>query len=530
MQSTVSETGLTRRQERFILFGLLVGVFAEALESSIVYPALPSMGRLLPGSSAWMAWVYGAYLLPITALTPIYGRLSDVYGRLPLYTWGIVLFMLGSILSGFSTSLPMLVAFRCIQGVGAGALMPIAIIIGRTVFPMSKRGQVQGIIAMSFGIAAALGPALGGFVTKTLSWHWLFFLNVPFCIASLSLMYLFLPMSARHNPDRPQNFQVDWLGALTLIIGSGSLMLALTWIGKSDHGTVSLRSIIALATSLLGFVLFLLAERRHPQPMVPLHLFRRKVFSLCALGGFFAGGLMLSVNMHLPLYMQEVFHVNEAQSGMFVTPMILSTVVGSFLGGRLLGRKIKKYKWMAVFSSGVMLMGLGLLSIVQPDTTLWKVVFAGGVFGCGMGISFPLYGTVIGQQVEPKQLGAAFGLLAFSRSLGGAVSSALFGSLFIRKFDHVFTLQLKQLLPVDVLATLPLQRFAEPHFRSEWITSHKEALPAVCAALEKSSFLGHAQAIHRVFVVACLVAGASLLVSALLPNERIDLTGRPTGR
>src|SRR5690349_12436473 len=362
---------MTKRQSTLVMIGLLLGVLLEALDSTIVGTAMPRVVADLGGFSQ-LSWVFSAYLLTSTVSTPLYGKLSDMYGRMPFYLAGMILFMLGSIAGGLAQDMLQLIICRGVQGLGAGAMMPIAIALGQTVFPPAERGKIQGAISGAFGLAAVLGPTLGGLITDHLSWRWVFYINVPVGIAAAILLFANVPASGRRNATQRGAGGVDYLGAVTLTVFATALMLGFIWGGDATLGWTAGQTLGTFGVALLGLIGFLVAERRAADPIVPLPAFRNRTFTVSVLTSMLTGGAMLATLSYLPIFVQGVLGSSATDSGAVTTPMMIALVIGSTIAGRTVGRRVQRYKGMALFAGAAMVAGTALMTTLDAGSSQWS--------------------------------------------------------------------------------------------------------------------------------------------------------------
>ncbi len=494
--NTPSDPSLSKKQSAFILTGILLGILLEALDTTVVNTALRTILTELGGQKTMLGWVVGAYLLMITVTTPIYGRLSDLYGRMPFYLGGMALFMLGSTLSGFSRTVPQLIGFRALQGLGAGAMMPLSIALIQTVFPKNKQGKIQGMMPLAFGVAIMFGPTLGGFITDHLGWRWLFFLNLPFGLLAIMLLYKYLPLHARQQSERPST-TLDSVSVVLLLLSSSSLVLGFLFVEILHLPWASWRTLLMFAGAILLTGLFVVRNQKQPTPLIPMALFRNFSFSLSIVGAFLTSGILLwNIAIYIPVFMQTVLKVSPTQSGLTITPMMVGMLVGSFTCGRLFGRAIKQPKILALISSVFVLTGMGFLTMLTLQSTKASVIVYTILTGVGIGMSMPLYGLLAANSVEKRNIGLSFGLLAFFRNFGGAFSTAFFGSIFGLALFQSQKLHAASMIPQGFSGT----------------------------ADKTLEVLFTFQAVHQVFLIGLGIAVLAFFINLCLPRKRIDLT------
>ena len=437
---------LSRRQRVVTMAGVMLGLFLAALDQTIVGTAMPRIIADLHGFEHY-AWVFTAYMLASTASAPIFGKLSDVFGRKWLFIGGVGLFLVASALCGISQSMIQLIAFRGLQGVGAGILFSNAFTVIGDLFPAAERGKWTGLFAGIFGLASIIGPVLGGYLTDTLSWRWTFYVNVPLGLIALVGLVVFFPVVRPARAGRP----IDWAGAGALLLFVVPMLLAFSWAG-TEYAWGSPQILGLFGFTIAAFGLFLWVEQRAPEPILPLGLFRNRTFALSMLSLFLVGLAMFGVIMFLPLFIQGVIGETATQSGAVLTPMMLSLVVASALSGQVLSRT-GRYRYQAAFGFLLLAVGMFLLGQMGADTDKATVIRNMIVVGLGIGITMPLF-TIIVQNALPYQfLGVATASTQFFRSIGGTIGVAIFGSLLGTRFTY----WLDQQLPDATRAALPAQ-------------------------------------------------------------------------
>ena len=417
----------THRQVLTILAGLMMGMFLAALDQTIVSSAIRTIGDDLHGLSI-QAWVTTAYLVTSTISTPLYGKLSDNYGRKPFYLAAITIFVVGSAASAFATSMYMLAAFRAFQGLGAGGLFSLALaIIGDIVAPR-ERARYQGYILAVFGIASVLGPVIGGFfagapsILTVAGWRWVFLVNVPIGLVALVVVYATLNLPHQRRPHR-----VDVLGAVSLVVCLVPL-LVIAEQGR-DWGWGSTRGIGCYVLGAIGLVAFIAAERRiGDDALLPLRFFRSGVFSLVSVISLVVGMAMFGAIAMLPLYLQIVKGVSPTGSGLRMLPLIGGLIVASIGSGRLIART-GRYKVFPLIGAGAMIAGLALMYEVGADTAYWYVAIAAGLIGIGLGGIVQPITLATQNAVAPKDIGVASASSQFFRGLGGTLGTAVFLSI-----------------------------------------------------------------------------------------------------
>ena len=407
---------VSRRRRRWITAGLLLGMSLGALEATVVSTAMPTVIATL-GGLAHYSWVFSAYLLTSTASVPIWGRLSDLYGRRRLYILGVTVFLVGSALSGAAGSMAQLIVFRAIQGLGAGAIIPLGMTIVGELYSVEERARMQALFSGVWGVASIAGPLVGGYITDALSWPWVFYLNLPFGFLALGVIALSYPAAPPSAGAR-----VDWTGAALLFAGVTALLVAL-----SDATTAHVAWLVVAGALLAALVV---VERRTPQPILPLDLFDNQVVARTLTVAFLVGTAMFGAIAFVPLYVQAVLGGTATEAGTTLTPLFLGWVTASIAGARLSVRS----GYRRVCASGVALIaaGFGMLVLLDPGGGRAPLLAAALVLGSGMGLSMLALLLAIQHGVERARLGIATSLNQFARSIGAAVGVAIMGAMLAR--------------------------------------------------------------------------------------------------
>lgn len=406
----------------------MLAMFLSSLDQTVVGTAMPRIISDL-GSFSHYTWVTTAYIITSAVTIPITGKLIDMFGRKPFYIGGIVIFVLASILCGLANSMLKIIIFRGIQGIGAGVMMAIAFTVIGDLFPPAERGKYQGYMSSMFGLSSIIGPPLGGFITDTLSWHWVFFINVPLGALVIIILLLFFP---HIRPDNLKH-QVDYPGLATLVLCVVPAMLALSW-GGVECPWRSPQIIGLFAFTAVMLALFIFIESRNPEPIIPPSLFKNRIVAISEVVIFITGMGMFGGIIFIPLFFQGVMGLSAASSGSFLTPMMLGIVAGGFSSGQLLARAGGHYRIQGAVGIAVMASGMALLSRMTGETRSALAVFNIVVTGFGLGITMPVYVIAIQNAVPYQILGVATSSGAFIRSLGGSVGLAIFGSIMNNRF------------------------------------------------------------------------------------------------
>ncbi|MFC1873740.1 MDR family MFS transporter [Chloroflexota bacterium] len=439
---------LPRKQVMLTFAGVMLAMFLSSLDQTIVGTAMPRIISDLGGFSHY-TWVTTAYIIASAAVIPITGKLTDMYGRKFFYLGGLGIFVLASFLCGLSNTMTQIIIFRGIQGIGAGVMMANSFAVIGDIFPPAERGKYQGFMSGVFGLSSIIGPTLGGYITDTLSWHWVFFINIPLGLAIILLFIFFFP---NFRPDNLKH-SIDYPGLVLLILTVVPAMLALSW-GGVEYGWGSPQIIGMFLFSAVMLALFVFAELRSREPIIPLSLFRNRIVAISELVIFFTAFGMFGGIIFVPLFFQGVLGVTATTSGSFLTPMMLGMVIGSFASGQMLSRAGGHYRLQGIIGLVVMGTGLGLLSRMTIETSYINAVVNIILVGLGLGITMPLYTIAVQNAVPYNVLGVATSSTAFFRSLGGSVGLAIFGSVM----NNRFATELMGRLPPAIKALIPPQQ------------------------------------------------------------------------
>jgi EmrB/QacA subfamily drug resistance transporter len=435
--ATREPSPLDRRQLHVVIGGLMLGMLLAALDQTIVATALPTIVGDLGGLNH-LSWVVTAYLLTSTAVTPLWGKLSDLYGRRGTFQAAIVIFLAGSMLSGLSQSMVELIAFRAVQGLGGGGLMALAMAIVGDLVPPRERGRYQGWFGAVFALASVGGPLLGGFFTDQLSWRWIFYVNLPFGVAALIVTSVVLRL-----PFRRLEHRIDYTGSLLLVAAVTCVVLATTWGGTTyPWGSVQIIGLAAAGAALLG--LFLAWEARVSEPILPLRLFRNPIFTVAVAITLLIGLALFGAVVYLPEYLQVVQGASAIRSGLELMPLTLGIVIASAGSGQVISR-IGRYKAFPILGAALLTVGFWLLTHIQVGTStavlsVWMVVVGLGI-GCIMQVAV----LAVQNAVDYRDLGTATSATVFFRILGGTFGTALFGAVLLNRLQH----NLAALLPAS---------------------------------------------------------------------------------
>ena len=513
---------LPHRRKMQILFAILLGMFLSALDQTIVGTSLPTITRDLNGTSELYTWVVTIYLLAATITGVFYGKLSDIYGRRPMLLIGISIFLTGSALSGLSWSMESLILFRGIQGVGAGAIFPISLAVIGDLFSPRERGKYQGLFGAVFGVSAILGPLLGGWLTENLSWHWIFFVNIPIGLVALAIIYRFLPTV--HGEKFTRN--LDYVGAAVFTVAVSLLLIGLTNKQTLDWGDPWVGGAI-IASLVLGIV-FLFIESRAAEPIVPLELFKNRGYSVTIATSFLTAMGFFGAIVYLPLWFQTVKEVSPTDSGLQTLALLAGLIIGSIVSGIMVS-KTGKYKWLIAGSLVCMSLGLFLmtgLTATTPLPMLWVWMF---LTGLGIGPAFSVLTIVIQSVVPFERLGVATGNLTFFRQIGGSIGLAIVSTLFATSFQSQIPAQLTAAgIPAQVQGALfgsgAMAALNEPGGKIRTAVAAVPALQQFADQITKAIFEAFSAAIASTFWVG-VVMGLIALVAVVVALPEVTLRG-----
>ena len=442
----VEPPAYSRGQIIAVMSSVLLGILLAALDQTIVGPALPRIIADLQGFDRY-AWVVTIYLLTSTITVPIVGKLSDMYGRKWLYLAGIVVFLIGSALSGVSADMNQLIIFRGIQGVGAGMLFALAFTIIADLIPPADRGRWQGLFGAVFGLASVIGPTIGGFLTDNLSWHWVFFVNVPIGLVAIGVLLVTFPSE---KSRRVTLHNIDWLGAGALTAGLVPLLIALSFGGSEGWAWDSPLVLGMLAAAVVFLVLFVFIERRAKEPIIPLDLFKNNTFSLSTFIVFVTGVGMFGAILYIPLFIQAIQGGSATESGNSVMPMTFAMIVSSVITGQIISRS-GKYKVIAIIGTVLVTLGMFLLWTMNMGTERWVTIAYMIVLGLGLGVAMPLYTLIVQNDFPIQRVGVVTSSLQFFRSIGSTVGVAILGTVVNAQFHDRIGPELR-----NALSTAPL--------------------------------------------------------------------------
>jgi EmrB/QacA subfamily drug resistance transporter len=412
----------THRQIRVIMSGLVLGMLLAALDGTIVATALTTISRDFHRADLY-SWVITSYLLTSTVTTPLYGKVGDLYGRKRIFMFAIVVFLVGSALCGLSQNMFQLIAFRGVQGLGAGGLMALAMAIVGDIVPLRQRGRYQGYFGATFGTASIIGPLIGGFLVDEASWRWVFYVNLPIGLIALAVIQRVLQLDYR-----PRRVHIDWFGAVLLVTG-----VSLFLVGVQNAGSAARVTSTSVAYGTAGLVLvvaFCGWETRAVEPVLPLRLFRSPIFTVANAMALFSGAILFGALIFLPQYLQIVRHVSPTVSGLRLVPILGGMIVFSITSGLLITRR-GRYKRLVVIGSGVFMVGVLLFSRITVGTSPLVLSLMLIVVGAGSGLFSQTLVLAAQNSVDRADLGVATSTVTFFRTLGGAVGASVLGAILV---------------------------------------------------------------------------------------------------
>jgi len=444
-----------RREVLIVLPGLLLALILAMLDQLVVSTALPRIVGDLGGLNH-LSWVVTAYVLASTITTPLYGKLGDLYGRKRLLITAVVIFLVGSALSGQAHSMDQLIAFRALQGLGAGGLMVGAIAtIGDLVSPR-ERGQYMGYMMAAMMVAMIAGPLVGGYITDTLSWRWIFYINMP--VGGAALAYI---IATLHLPRLRVAHKIDYLGAGILAAGATAIVLVTTW-GGNQYAWGSAPIVSLIVVGVLATAAFIWWENRAVEPILPMHVFRNRNFTIATAMSFLLGLAMFGAMTFLPLYQQTIQKASPTVSGLMLIPMMLGSTVTSLIAGQVTVRT-GRYKALPIIGGAVMTVGMLLLAHLGPATSRWTSAAFFVIFGIGMGFLMQITTLIAQNSVDARDMGVASSSRSFFQQIGGSIGVSIFGVVFYRALRSSMAARLHGPLPASFGSQLNPQQVGTMH-------------------------------------------------------------------
>ena len=511
---------LSERAKLLIMIGVLLGLFLEALDQTIVATALPRIVREFQGITL-IAWVSTGYLLASTVLVPIYGKLSDVLGRRAIVVWGILVFLIGSVLCGLSANMLLLICFRVIQGIGAAALVSTAFAIPADLYPPADRARATGLIGATFGIASIIGPLVGGFLTDGPGWRWAFFVNLPFGALALAVILMYMP---KLSSDRRE--PIDWLGTGLLLLAAIPLLLGLS-LDKTAYPWSSPVILGLFALGIVAGVGLFFVERRVPAPIIAFPLFRIRAFSITTLLSLVVGLALLPAILFLPLFLVNVVGVSATAAGTALIPQTLGVVVTAIIGANIVQRT-GRYKPLILVGLVLTVLGFGLLGTMGVNTTLFDVIWRVVVLGIGFGATVPLLSLVAQNAVGHRDTGSATSNLQFFQQIGGVLGSVLAGAVVAVFLTAQFAAVVKPAiaqLPPAAQQQIDLDRLRNGSSANQTGPAN-DAVPAapLDPTVQMAVREAFATSITRLYIIAAALALVALLIGLALPEIPLRTT------
>lgn len=500
-----SEEQISNRRRWLITIGVMTGMFIAALEATVVGTAMPTVIASLGGLNHY-SWVFSAYLVTSTVTVPVWGKLSDLYGRRLLYQVGIGVFLLGTLLSGLSGSMTQLIVFRAIQGLGAGALVPLGMTIIGDTFTLEERAKMQAYFSGVWGFSSVIGPVIGGFITDQINWRWVFFINLPIGVVAALIIGI-----ALKEPKLDKRPKIDYAGAVLLMAAISLLMLAMVEGGSA--GLLSSQNVLIFAASAVLLGLFVLVENRASDPIIPFALFRNKTVTIAILAGFLGGIAMFGAISFIPLFAQGSLGFSATEAGSLLTPLMLSWVSMSIIGGRLMLRI--GYRILTIVGYSVLTLGFIMLAMFDRETSRIWLYLDLVIIGIGLGSSMLTLLIAVQQAVERSKLGVATSLNQFSRSIGGAIGVAIMGALLTASLAT----ELNKSAAASGLMTEAQARELASNPNALIEPTAKAAISAETLEVLRTAL---ARAIHPVFWAGAVTSALGLLVVLFLPGGRQD--------
>jgi EmrB/QacA subfamily drug resistance transporter len=485
---------MSRNRIILITAGIMLSLFLASMEATVVATAMPTIVGQLGGLEHY-SWVFSAYMLATTTTVPLYGKLSDIYGRRRLYLVAMTLFLLGSILCGQAQTMTQLILARGLQGLGAGGIMPLAFILIGEMFTLEQRAKMQGLFSGVWGVSSVAGPLLGGFIVDQLSWEWVFYVNIIPGLLAAALVGL----AWRDQIQRQERSVVDYAGAALL---SASVVVLLIGLTVTEFSATSRWALLGLSAILFAALVWV--ESRAVDPILPIALFRReRLFSTAIMHGVFAGWAMFGTISYIPLFVQSVMGTSATQAGITITPLLMGWVFASIIGARILLKV--GYRTLTIFGTSMLVIGAFFMSRIGADSSQSLMMVFAALMGIGMGFSIPPFLIAVQTTVERRHLGTATSTMQFSRSIGGTIGVSVMGA--------ALSMRLASNLSASGLNPELVSQLLEPSSNAQ-------------AVLDEGLRFAVANAINLVFLIAFVSAVIALVAVFFAP--RIHLTDKPS--
>ena len=499
----------THREIMVILGGLMTGLLLAALDQTIVSTALKSIVEDFNGLNHY-TWVVTAYLLTSTASTPLYGKISDIYGRRVVFQFAIVTFLIGSFLAGASQNMTQLIATRALQGLGAGGLMALTFVIIGDIVPPRERGRYQGYFGAVWGLSSVAGPLLGGFfsdhatILGVTGWRWIFYINLPFGIAALLITSAVL-----HIPKVKREHKIDYLGAILMVAATVSILLTVSIYGP-EHGWLDARTIGYFIAGLVLVALFIYWESKAQEPILPLELFKNHTFTITSILGAVIGAGMFGAIVMLPLYLQVVKGASATEAGLKLIPLMLGIVSTSIFSGKAIS-KSGKYKKFPVMGTTLMTIGILLMVTLTRETPFWQLSIFAILVGAGLGLSMQTIVIALQNAVDFKDMGVATSSNTFFRSLGSVFGTALFGSILTNRVAHYL-----QSGFTDLAATNPAAVSEFDPEKLKQLSTNTSVLKELPVLVQNTALDAFVNSFHVVFLAAAPVTALGIILALML--------------
>jgi EmrB/QacA subfamily drug resistance transporter len=532
---------MTHKQSTpLILAGVMLSMILASLDQTIVATAMPRIVEEFQGLSH-LSWVFTSYMLATAVTVPIYGKLTDIFGRRTLLLFAIVIFLVGSMLSGLSQNMTQLIFCRALQGIGSGAIMVNAFSVIGDLFPPAQRGKVQGLFGAVFGITAVAGPLLGGWLTDNFSWRWIFYVNVPVGLAAL--VVIFLGMAPKiANPHEAKNRSIDYLGALLLAATLVPLLLALVW-GGSQYPWGSVEVVSLLLVSVIALAGFIWREFKAKDPIVSMALFKNQVFTISIIATFLASLGMFGSILFIPVFAQGVAGFSATNSGLILMPMMLSIVAGSMFSGQVMSRT-GNYKVLAIVGMGIATIGMLLFSQINETTTQFSLILRMITMGVGLGLTMPIFTLAVQNAFTHDKLGQVTAGIQLFRTVGATVGGAVLGGVMNAGLDSrltniqsdpfvVLSQQANPGVPVNIDSNT-IQTFLSSAGQAQIRAGIEQAPAAIRDALStafnnfleilKTAFSG---SIDEVFIIGAILMAVAFVAVFFLPQIALRKSHHP---